>query len=110
MDAAPRRPGTRCLKQFFNAVKALSEAIFESEKQINDNVALTKYTLHEGNVELGFRFNEFLHLSEFKFTENVPTPSSRKFNNESWKRKNRLSRKSNKRPSPKWTCSNNACH
>ena len=32
--------------QFFNTVKALSDAIFESEKQITENISQTKYSLH----------------------------------------------------------------
>jgi len=33
--------------QFFNAIKSLSDSIFESEKQINENIANTKYALKE---------------------------------------------------------------
>lgn len=64
--------------QFFNTVKSLSDAIFESERQITENISQTKYSLHESQVSLGFGFNQFLKVSEFKFTENVGMPPLRK--------------------------------
>lgn len=78
LDPSPGRPGIAVYIQFFNAVKALSEAIFESEKQITENIAQTKYSLTEGQVNLGFSFNQFMRISEHKFTENVPVFSVRK--------------------------------
>jgi hypothetical protein len=71
LDPPVGRSGTAIPIQFFNTVKALSDAIFESEKQITENISQTKYSLHESQVNLGFGFNQFLKVSEVKFTENV---------------------------------------
>lgn len=79
LDPPVGRSGTLIPMQFFNTVKALSEAIFESEKQITENISQTKYSLHESQVNLGFGFNQFLKVSEVKFTENVRMCLVRKY-------------------------------
>ncbi len=95
LDPSVGRSGTSIPIQFFNTVKALSEAIFESEKQITENISQTKYSLHESQVNLGFGFNQFLKVSEVKFTENVCMHLARKYKRGPKRRLRNLQRKRN---------------